>query len=84
MSRYTPIAPIPSLPLPLVTAAPNTNPLFLVRVRVCDCQQGEIAEGSESEVRASNFVVAVRREESNGVFVWRAAEIAFSGDQLYL
>ena len=53
-------------------------------VCVRDCQQGEIAEGSESEVRASNFVVAVRREESSGTVGWRAAEIAFSGDQLYL
>ena len=48
--------------------------------------QGEIKEGSESEVRAAVFVVALTREvdAASGALCWKAAEISYNAGQLFL
>ena len=48
--------------------------------------QGEIVEGSESEVRAGIFVVALTREvdSETGELCWRAAEVSFNAGTLFL
>lgn len=48
--------------------------------------QGEIKEGSESEVRAAVFVVALTREvdAASGSLCWKAAEISYNAGTLFL
>lgn len=48
--------------------------------------QGDIVEGSESEIRAGMFVVALTRETvpATGELAWRVVELAMHGNQLYL
>jgi len=48
--------------------------------------QGEITEGSESEIRAAFFVFAVTREvePDSGNLIWRAVEMSMQGSMLYL
>jgi len=55
----------------------------LVRARAA---QGDIKEGSESEVRAAVFVVALTREvdAASGALCWKAAEISYNAGQLFL
>ena len=61
-------------------------PRALATPRNRNTQQGKIKEGGEGDVRASVFVVALTREvdPESGALTWRAAEIAFSGGQLFL
>jgi hypothetical protein len=48
--------------------------------------QGDIVEGSESEIRAAIFVLAVTREfePATGELAWRTVEMSMQGSQLYL
>lgn len=48
--------------------------------------QGEVVEGSDSEIRAAFFVVAVTREynEALGRLEWRIVELSMQGSMLYL
>ena len=63
----------PSLSLPFLP-----SPFFFV--------QGAIVEGSESDIRASVFVIAVTREANpaTGQLKWKAVEVAMAGAMLYL
>jgi len=67
---------------PHSTARPHAAPHAPRRPR----PQGEIVEGSESEVRAAQFVVAVTREydAATGRLEWKVVELAMQGAQLYL
>lgn len=49
-------------------------------------RQGEIVEGSESEIRLAIFVLALKREwnPAKGTLAWKALEVAMHGSQLYL
>jgi hypothetical protein len=49
-------------------------------------KQGEIVEGSESDVRAAVFLFSVTREPDprTGELTWRAAELAMQGAMAYL
>lgn len=51
-----------------------------------DGAQGEVTEGSDSEIRAAFFVVAVTREynEALGRLEWRIVELSMQGSMLYL
>lgn len=48
--------------------------------------QGAIVEGSDSEIRAAVFIVALTREfePERGTLAWKAVEVAMHGSQLYL
>jgi hypothetical protein len=48
--------------------------------------QGEIVEGSESDVRAAVFLFSVTREPDpkTGELTWRAAELVMQGAMAYL
>ena len=48
--------------------------------------QGDIIEGSDSEIRAAVFVLALVREwePAKGALSWKVAEVAMHGSQLYL
>jgi hypothetical protein len=43
-------------------------------------------EGSDSEIRAAVFIVALTREfePERGTLAWKAVEVAMHGSQLYL
>jgi hypothetical protein len=71
-------------PQRLTAFAARRLPLLLLRTRAT--QQGEIVEGSESEVRAGIFVVALTREvdAESGELCWRAAEVSFNAGTLFL
>ncbi len=48
--------------------------------------QGDIVEGSDSEIRLAVFVLALKREwsQQRGELSWKAMEVAMHGSQLYL
>jgi hypothetical protein len=48
--------------------------------------QGDVVEGSESEIRAAIFVLALVRQwdAATGSLSWKVAEVAMHGSQLYL
>ena len=81
---------LPHLPPPRSTASPPaalSRPPRPHRPRARTLRlQGEIVEGSESEVRAAIFVVALVREvdATTGALAWRAAEISFNAGSLFL
>ena len=77
-SAAPPAAPFLTLPARLFRPPPPISARLL--------HQGEIKEGSLSEVRAAIFVVAVTREvdADTGTLVWRAAEISYNAGQLFL
>ena len=83
--RSTPCGRMGSLPqlfAPLPRSALTRSPFTRARARA----QGEIKEGSESEVRAAVFVVALTREvdAASGSLCWKAAEISYNAGQLFL
>ena len=85
---------LPHLPPPRSTASPpaalsHPSRPHCPRARTPRLRrraQGEIVEGSESEVRAAIFVVALVREvdATTGALAWRAAEISFNAGSLFL
>ncbi len=52
----------------------------------CRHPQGEITEGSESEIRAAFFVLAVTRDvdPATGALAWRVVEMSMQNSMLYL
>jgi hypothetical protein len=76
-----PQAPAPRPASLALACSPPTA--ALVRARAA---QGEIKEGSESEVRAAVFVVALTREvdAASGALCWKAAEISYNAGTLFL
>jgi hypothetical protein len=59
----------------------NTHTAFLHALA-----QGEVVEGSDSEIRLAVFVLALRREwsQEKGALIWKCMEVAMHGSQLYL
>ena len=66
-------------PLPPAQYPFTPPPLFSL-------SQGVIVEGSDSEIRAAVFVIALTREfqPDKGTLEWKAIEVAMHGSQLYL
>ena len=59
----------------------NTHTAFLHALA-----QGDVVEGSDSEIRLAVFVLALRREwsQEKGALIWKCMEVAMHGSQLYL
>ena len=69
----------PSPPTPCLTALTHTLFFFFPA-------QGDVVEGSDSEIRLAVFVLALRREwsQEKGALIWKCMEVAMHGSQLYL
>lgn len=52
----------------------------------CSILQGEIVEGSESDIRATHFILAVTRDvdPATGALAWRVVEMSLQGTMAYL
>jgi len=57
-----------------------------MRLLLVPCVQGEVVEGSDSEIRAAFFVFAVTREfdAASNTLAWRVVEMTMQGSMLYL
>ncbi len=86
LSACAPRPAAAKLPPPLGSLSHPRLPLTLLFPPSAPRPQGDIVEGSDSEIRLAVFVLALKREwsQQKGELSWKAMEVAMHGSQLYL